>query len=394
MSVAATLLTLLALALLVPASVLLIQVASALPARHARNMPGGRRPALAIVVPAHNEALLIAGTLRPIVQRLAAGERVLVVADNCTDDTAAIARAAGAEVLERTDATRRGKGYALDFGVRHLAGNPPEVVLVIDGDCKVEGDAIERLARTCLQADRPVQALYLMHAPLDAALRIRIAEFAWLVKNKVRPLGMLRLGLPCQLMGTGMAFSWADISTAALASGHIVEDMKLGIELAGAGRPPLFCPDALVTSQFPSTAEGIADQRTRWEHGHLGMLAGTAPRMIAQGLAQANLPALALLADLCVPPLALLLLLVCAAGAGSAALSALGGTTLPLWLSAVALALSGASVLLAWARYGRGVISFADMACAPLYAAWKIPLYLMFLAKRQGKWVRTRRDAE
>lgn len=394
MIIAEILLLLLSMALLAPVSVLFIQVLSALSPRRMRVMPGGRRPALAIIVPAHNESLLITHTLRSIGAQLTVDDRLLVVADNCTDDTARIAAAAGAEVIERNNSVERGKGYALDFGVRHLAQNPPEVVLIIDGDCTVAVDAIERLAKTCLVTKRPVQALYLMRAPAGPGLKTRIAGFAWLVKNQVRPLGFFRLGQPCQLMGTGMAFPWPVINQAALATGHIVEDLKLGIDLARAGMPPLFCPEARVMSHFPVTGRGFADQRKRWEHGHLGMLFGMAPGLLAQALLRRNLPLLALALDLCVPPLALLMLLVVAAFTTSAAWFAYTGLILPLWLTTAALFMSAAAVLLAWNRHGRSVISLGDLACAPLYALWKIPLYLKFLVKRQGAWVRTRRDTE
>jgi cellulose synthase/poly-beta-1,6-N-acetylglucosamine synthase-like glycosyltransferase len=387
------LLCILTVALLIPVSVLFVQALSAMPMCRPQAMPGGRRPTVAIVIPAHNEALLIAHTLGSIVPQLAAGDRLLVVADNCTDTTARVATAAGAEVIERSDSEHRGKGYALDFGVRHLRQNPPEIVLIIDGDCEVEVDAIERLARVCLKTGRPVQALYLMHAPPGASVKTRIAEFAWLVKNKVRPLGFYRLGLPCQLMGAGMAFPWSGISTAALATGHIVEDLKLGIEFARAGMPPLYCPDAKVTSNFPTTAQGITDQRKRWEHGHLGMILGVAPRLFAQSVVHGNLPVLALIIDLCVPPLALLMLLIFTVFALSAAFFALTMMALPLGLATVALGISASAVLLAWGRHGRRVISFRDLACTPLYALWKIPLYLKFIANRQSEWIRTKRDA-
>ena len=72
-----------------------------------------------------------------------------MVADNCTDDTAAIARAAGAEVIERQNATLRGKGYALDAGIRHLTANPPAVVIIVDADCLVAGGTIDLLSRRC-----------------------------------------------------------------------------------------------------------------------------------------------------------------------------------------------------------------------------------------------------
>jgi len=391
--IAELLLIMLGLTLLIPASVFFIQVLGSLLPHRKKTIPGGRRPVVAIIVPAHNESLLIARTLHLIGLQLTTNDRLLIVADNCTDDTAKIALACGAEVIERNNSAQRGKGYALDCGVRHLALDPPEVVLFIDGDCEVESGAIDRLAKTCLATGRPVQALYVMRAPENSGLKTRIAGFAWMVKNHVRPLGFFKLGLACQLMGSGMAFPWAAISRATLATGHIVEDLKLGIDLARTGMPPLFCPEAVVMSYFPVTGQGIAEQRKRWEHGHLGMIFGIAPGLIMQALRRGDLPLLALALDLCVPPLALLILMAVTAFAASAAWLAYSGATLPLWLATATLLMSATAVFLAWSNHGRSVISMRDLASAPLYALGKIPLYLGFLVKRQGMWVRTRRDA-
>src|SRR6202034_2659018 len=108
-------------------------------------------------------------------------------------------------------------------------------------DCNVATGSIDRLARLCARTGRPAQALYLMRAPENARIMTRIGEFAWTVRDQIRPAGLRRLGLPCQLMGTGMAFLWSSISTTRVASGHIVEDLKLGIDLARARTPTLFC---------------------------------------------------------------------------------------------------------------------------------------------------------
>ena len=113
----------------------------------------------------------------------------------------------------------------------------------------------------CESTRRPVQALYLMTAPPGSAINHQVAEFAWRLKNHVRPLGLKALGLPCQLMGTGMAFPWGVIRSAELASGFIVEDLKLGLELAAGGHPPAFS-SAMVTSTFPSSAEGRTTNAT------------------------------------------------------------------------------------------------------------------------------------
>jgi len=113
---------------------------------------------------------MIADSLASIVPQLAAGDQLLVVADNCTDDTAVIAAAAGAKVIERKDQERHGKGYALDFGTRWFEHKPPEVLIVIDADCKVSAGTIDRLAATCGHTGRPVQALYLMRTPVGAGV--------------------------------------------------------------------------------------------------------------------------------------------------------------------------------------------------------------------------------
>ena len=271
--------------LAVPVGVLMLQVLAALRATKVGDLePAQQPPCLAVLVPAHNEAAVIAETLVGLKAEIRPGDRILVVADNCTDETAAIARSHSVEVVERTNLVDRGKGFALDFGLRHLQAAPPEVLVIVDADCRVAPGALRRLAARAWQERRPVQGLYLMYAPPQASLKLRLAEFAWRVKNQVRPLGWQALGLPCQLMGTGMAFPWALTAGMALANGNIVEDMKLGIDLALQGVAPVFCPDAVVTSEFPIAGSAVQSQRKRWEHGHLSMIVSEAPRLFGYAL--------------------------------------------------------------------------------------------------------------
>ena len=380
--------------LLVPAVVLLLQViAAALPERVARAaVPAPRaRPAIAVLVPAHNEAAGITSTLRTIVAQLEPGDRLLVVADNCVDGTADVAAAAGAEVVARSDAARRGKGYALDFGVRHLAASPPDVVVVVDADCVVEPGCLQTIASLSAARARPVQALYLMHAPADAGLKMRVAAFAWALRNHARALGYRRLGLPCQLMGTGMAFPWPLIEAAPLASGHIVEDMCLGLDLAMAGAPPLFCAEAQVTSWFPSDAVGIADQRARWEEGHLSVIAKQAPRALWRAIADRRPALAAMVLDLCVPPLTVFVLVLLLQLVADVVLYALHGSATPLGLGFAALAMVGASIALAWWCFGRAIVSGGDLLAVPLYMLAKFPIYARFFKRGKREWQSARR---
>ena len=126
------------------------------------------RRRIAVLVPAHNESKGMLGTLDDIKAQLRSGDRLLVVADNCTDDTAAVAKVAGAEVTERHDLARIGKGYALDWGLQHLSVDPPEIVIVIDADCRLATNTLDQ-ARNGVCGDETTHAVALSY---DSAGRI------------------------------------------------------------------------------------------------------------------------------------------------------------------------------------------------------------------------------
>lgn len=353
----------------------------------------GVRQSVAVLVPAHNESSELLPTLANIRNQLLPGDRLLVVADNCSDDTAAVATAAGAEVVERNDPTKRGKGYALDWGVRHLGSNPPGIVIIVDADCRLADGAIDGLALTCAMTGRPVQALYLMAAPINSQINHQVAEFSWRVKNWLRPLGLRALNLPCQLMGTGMAFPWGVIRSADLGNGQIVEDLKLGLDLTLAGHPPVFCPSARVTSEFASSVKGAGSQRQRWEQGHLEMILKTAPRLLATAIARRDWELLAITLDLAVPPLSLLGMLVLGIF-GVSLLYAISSYSFAAFaISAASLLTFATATLLAWLKCGRDVVPPSALLLIPSYAFRKLRLYRQFIfGKIDSQWTRTDRS--
>lgn len=376
----------------VPVLVLFVQISAARRSSSITPAADDGRPRLAVLMPAHDESAAIGDSLRALLPQLEPSDRILVVADNCTDDTAAIAKACGAQVTERQDPVRRGKGYALDHGIRQLALDPPQVVVVVDADCLMAEGSLDLLARECARFARPVQALYLMQAGQGAAQGMRIAQLAWVVRNEVRLLGMTRLGMPCQLMGTGMAFPWPLIAGASLASGSLVEDMQLGLDLVGAGTPPRFCHGARVTSRFPESSEGAIAQRTRWDHGHLAMIGTQGLPLLWRGLRRGNSEMVAIALDLCVPPVATLVFLLAGLATLGAALLLAGGSMAPLLIALLAIALMTVSLGSAWWRFARHVVSIRQMAAIPAYLLARLPIYLRLFTARQTEWIRTRRD--
>jgi cellulose synthase/poly-beta-1,6-N-acetylglucosamine synthase-like glycosyltransferase len=384
-----------ALLLLVPCLVLLVECCLAILPLRARGQ-GARptRPSVAVLVPAHDEEVVIGGTVRSLLGELAAADRLLVVADNCSDSTASVARAAGATVIERSEPRLRGKGHALDFGVSYLSGEPPEVLVVVDADCRLGPGSLDRLARLAAVAGRPVQARNVVALPPGGDLFDAVSAFAFLVKNVVRPSGLARLGLPCPLMGTGMAFPWSVIQMVSLGSSALAEDLKLGLDLTLAGRPPLLCLDAGVSSPLPVRRHARETQRRRWEHGHLSTLASMGPALLWRAARRLDASLIAVALDLCVPPLSLLALggSILLALAGVAAI--LGASWAPALLAAAAMAFVGLSTIISWLGFGTREFRPTTLLAIPFYALGKVPLYIGFVSRRQKRWVRTERDTD
>lgn len=385
----------LAIGLLIPITVLLGECLLALlpspPSPPTREC--GESPPVAILIPAHNESQGIALTIQALLPQLSAPDRLVVIADNCEDDTAAIAEAAGAIVTERQDQERRGKGYALQHGLQVLAADPPAVVIIVDADCIIAPDGVHQIAQQVMATGCPAQAKYLMATPPQPSAKDGISALAFTVKNWVRPLGCHRLGWPCPLTGTGMGFPWAVLQLVPLAGDHLVEDMQLGVDLAIAGYPPQFCPQARVTSTLPQQPQAATSQRTRWEHGHLQTIRQQVPRLLRESARQRRLDLLALALDLSVPPLSLLVIVWLGAFILAVGAWRLGISGWPALGLAVAGGMLTIAIAIAWLKFARQSLSVGMLLAIPIYLLWKIPLYLAFFIRPQSQWVRTARDA-
>jgi cellulose synthase/poly-beta-1,6-N-acetylglucosamine synthase-like glycosyltransferase len=410
-------LLIIALALLIPCAMLLIECLSAfLSPLAARPSPATLSEdfSIAVLMPAHNEADVIVETLTALTPQLSPQDRLIVVADNCTDQTAHLARKCGAIVLERTDDTRLGKGYALDCGLRFMAAAPPEVVVMVDADCQFRKGSVRQLASDAIARQRPVQGVYLIDSgdrpgnirsgnrfvsrsgnrSTEPSLKEAVSAFAFKLKNLVRPLGLAQMGLPCLLTGTGMAFPWSVMATVNLASNSIVEDMKLGFDLAIAGTPPVLCSSVTVVGPLPPSDDAAKTQRTRWEHGHLQLILHYVPRLLSKALAQGRLDLLAIALDLIIPPLSLLVMIGLTLSVLMTLAAALSGVWLPAFICYGAGGALLLAIILAWTKFAQNDLSLQTLLQVPVYILWKIPLYLKFVREPQVEWVRTRRQVQ
>ncbi len=348
------------------------------------------RPRCTVLMPAHNEAVAVSDAIAALRPQLHDADRLVVIADNCSDRTAATAREAGAEVIERHDLTRRGKGFALDFGLSFLEADPPAVVVLIDADTRAQLQALDFLVYDAQRLQAPIQGVF-TDVPKSRGAREQWSAFALTFKNLVRPLGLYRLGLPCLLGGSGMAFPWPIIRKAELGTGNIVEDMKLGVDLALAGYPSNFCPEARFESDEAPTLEAATTRRTRWEHGHVATLLAQTPRLLLAGCRRLQPRLFTLGLELAVPPLSLLFLVHTLLLTIWAAWWLAGGSALPLIVLSAAGLVGLGTVLAAWAVFGRQLLSLKILCLLPVYVLWKLPIYLKLLIAPQRNWIRTER---
>ncbi len=347
------------------------------------------------VVPAHNESAGIAGTVESLkgVDYPEALFDVLVVADNCNDDTADQARAAGAVVLERQDAERRGKGYALALAFSQLTSDI-DAVVVVDADTLVSPNILRAFAARRDAGAVAVQADYAVRNP-NAGWRTRLIAIAFGSFHIVRSRARERLGLSCGLRGNGMCFSTALLAEVPHDAFSVVEDVEYGIRLGEAGYRVHYADEAHVYGEMVSSSAAATSQRRRWEEGRRELVKNHAFRLLRKGLAQRNKVLLDLSFDLLVPPLSRIAVFS-ALGAGAASLLALVSLTPTVAVFAFGGAVVSVSayVLRGWSVSGTGLRGLVDLGLSPVYVIWKASLRFRKPARPTSTWVRTEREQQ
>ena len=373
-----------ALTLTLPGSAYLaVLTAAALrPARTPAN-PAGEAQRLVIVVPAHNESLNLLRTLHSL-QRDRAGDaatRIVVVADNCSDDTAEVAGAAGAEVLERHDPLHRGKGHALRFAFGTL--HDADAFIVVEADTDVEPGFLRAMRSALASGADALQCRYGVRDALSHR-RATLADVALGAWNVLRPRGRAALGLSAGILGNGFALSRRALQVVPYSADSIVEDVEYHHLLVLAGLRVQWVDTACVRGDMPADRGAAAQQRARWEGGRLRLLARRGPALLGRVLTGGWRLADPLL-DLLLWPLAWhtsLLLLALALGTAAVQFAAGAGLAVVALHVAVALALMPARRAHLRALLG-----------TPGYVAWKLCLAprTWRATGRHTAWVRSQR---
>jgi cellulose synthase/poly-beta-1,6-N-acetylglucosamine synthase-like glycosyltransferase len=356
-------------------------------------------PKFDVIIPAHNESAGIAQTIKSVsaVDYPAVLRRVIVVADNCTDDTATQARDAGATVLERTDAERRGKGYALAHAFEKSLRDSfaADAVVVVDADTVVSANLLKAFAARLGAGEVAAQAHYGVRNP-TASWRTRLMRIALAMFHQVRSSARERWHVSCGLRGNGMCFRTSLLRDVPHEAFSLVEDLEYGIRLGRAGHRVAYAGEAHVLGEMVSGEKASRSQRSRWEHGRAQMAKALGWPLIREGLQKRSGLLLDLAMDVLVPPLSRLAMAAMAGLVASGLLLGLTGSgALALSLFSASVMALGAYGFAGWLHSGTGLRGLLDLALAPGYVAWKAVLVFQRpQTKKPDEWVRTTREGE
>ncbi|MGH9104659.1 MAG: glycosyltransferase family 2 protein [Acidimicrobiales bacterium] len=355
-----------------------------------------------VLVPAHDEADLIGRCLHSLRHQDYPPDlyRVVVIADNCSDATATLARDAGAEVLVRTDRLRPGKGYALRWAMdQFLSRAPlhgdfvPDAFVIVDADSVTQPEFLRHLsasARGCAVAQGDYSVFCDSGSP-----RVQLRAAAFLLFHRVRFSGRAALGLPCSLVGNGMLLGREVIEANPWNAFTGAEDLEFTLVLRRAGVRPVFARDARVEGPMPATFQGERAQRERWEGGRLHLARRELPALLREA-ASGHFSNLDAAIDLVVPPLGVLATAIVAGALPVAALLFAGLVPIAALIpSIVASAGLAGFVVLGMAAAGASWEMYRSLIFAPRFLVEKAVGTRRVLRSRPAHtWVRTERPGE
>jgi cellulose synthase/poly-beta-1,6-N-acetylglucosamine synthase-like glycosyltransferase len=373
------------------AACLYLLVLTCLSGRSSSPARSSRTPFFDVIVPAHNEATGIAKTISSLQQLDWPADRfrIVVVADNCTDETASIARVAGATVLERQDSTRLGKGYALAHAFTwSRSSGLAAAVVIVDADSVASANLLESFAARIEAGECALQAHYGVLNTMQS-WRTRLMAIALGCFHKVRSRARERMGLSCGIRGNGWCVTHALLEKVPYESFSLTEDIEFGIAVGLAGHRVVYSDESHVNGEMVTTESAARSQRQRWEGGRLELIRSKLSALLRAAVGRPSRVCLDLAFDLLLPPLSYVVLNVVAVLI--LALLGLGGLREALLvvglLDVAALVLY---VARGWMVSETGLVGLGDLLRVPFFLLWKI--VIVRIQPKPRTWVRTQRE--
>ena len=346
-----------------------------------------------IVIPAHNEELMIGQLIDSTLEINYPKERynVIVIADNCTDNTERIVREKRVDCFVRTNTNKRGKPYALNWIFKQIDINKYDAFVLIDADSKVDKKFLTVMNQSLNQGHQVIQGYFGILNP-DETWLTRLMVIPGVLKYLYRYHGKNLLGFTCPLMGNGMCFSKQVIMQYGWDAFTLTENWEYYIRLVLRGYKPAYA-DAHIYSQTAATTRQGATQRKRWFKGKIQCVISYLPKLIVRGIMEKNLRYIDCAVELVMPSISMLI----------------NFTVIILVISLIEIAfLSNCVAIFIWALilsvffvayFLFGIVAnrsplntWLALFKAPFFLAWKLITTLYALIKiKNTDWVKTQR---
>ncbi len=225
------------------------------------------------IIPAHNEEAVVGNLIESLKNQDYDKDSydIYVIADNCTDRTARIAREAGAIVYERYDETKKTKGYALDWFLQQKIKEdaPYDAICIFDADNIVDKNFLKAMNKKLCQGEEVVQGYRDIKNPTDNWITSGYALFYWTM-HKFYHLARYNLGLSPLLNGTGFMVSFNIIKeNGGWKTVTLTEDIEFSLQRILKGKRLGWATDAIVYDEQPTGFAQSWSQRSRWTVGHM-----------------------------------------------------------------------------------------------------------------------------
>jgi cellulose synthase/poly-beta-1,6-N-acetylglucosamine synthase-like glycosyltransferase len=346
----------------------------------------------AVLIPAHDEELHLPRLLTSLHSQVYAKDRyrVVVVADNCHDGTAAIARSAAVDVLERTDTERKGKGHAIGWALDLIGLDAFDAVVIVDGDSQVTPELLRQLNLQMERGDRVIQCYNGVANPGQTWFT-RLMDISRTVSNEIVHPAKRKLGLSSHLMGNGMCFDVAILKLHGWNAFSVGEDWEYYAKLILSGVDVGYSRLARVFHQESVNLRQASSQRLRWSSGRFEVLQRYALRLFVQGIRRRDVRYVDAALPLLFPNPSLGINLTLLGVAAAGVIWIVGGTFLLVWFSALTAMQLAMFLIGVWHTQNR-LANALTLLCAPAFLAWKMSIDLLsILGAGRKEWKRTER---
>ena len=227
------------------------------------------------IIPAHNEEKVVGNLIESLKNQTYDKSLydIYVIADNCTDQTAKIAKESGAIVYERFDEAHKTKGYALQwFLKKKIKENADyDAFFVFDADNIVDKNFITNMNKKLCQGEEVVQGYRDIKNPTDNWITAGYALFYWTM-HRFYHLARYNIGLSPLLNGTGFMVKFDVVKPNGWDTETLTEDIEFSLKQIIKGKKLGWATDAIVYDEQPTSFKQSWSQRSRWTVGHMQCL--------------------------------------------------------------------------------------------------------------------------